>query len=163
MPGLGHDKKMSESTPPTKPLTVLVADDDESDRLMIRDAMREAEVASQLHFVENGEEMMDYLLRRNSFASPEQSPRPDLILMDLNMPNKDGRQALREIKANPALRSIPVVALSGSSAEEDIEETYALGVSSFVAKPLTFAALVRTFRILTHYWLEVVKLPGRPR
>jgi CheY-like chemotaxis protein len=141
-----------------KRITILVADDDPDDRMLMREAMGEARLANGLHFVEHGEELMDYLLRRGKYAGPESSPRPGLILLDLNMPRKDGRQALKEIKADPELRRIPVVVLTTSKAEEDILRTYDLGVSGFVIKPVTFESMVDIMKTLRKYWLEIVEL-----
>jgi CheY-like chemotaxis protein len=142
-----------------KSITILLADDDVDDRMMIRDALVENRLANDLRFVEDGEELMDYLFRRGRFAAHATSPRPGLILLDLNMPRKDGREALREIKSTPELRGIPVVVLTTSKAEEDIYRTYDLGVNSFVTKPVTFEALVDIIRQIGHYWLDVVELP----
>jgi CheY-like chemotaxis protein len=144
----------------TRPITILVADDDADDRMMIRDALAENRLANDLRFVEDGEELMDYLLQRGRFAAAATSPRPGLILLDLNMPRKDGREALREIKGNPELRGIPVVVLTTSKAEEDIYRTYDLGVNSFITKPVTFEALVEITRQLGQYWFEIVELPS---
>ncbi|MGZ3703112.1 MAG: response regulator, partial [Bdellovibrionota bacterium] len=118
-----------------RPISILVADDDADDRLMIRDALTENRLANGLNFVTDGEELMDYLLRKGKYSDPTNSPRPGLILLDLNMPRKDGREALKEIKANPNLRGIPVVVLTTSKAEEDVYRTYNLGVNSFITKP----------------------------
>jgi CheY-like chemotaxis protein len=142
-----------------RPISILVADDDADDRLMIKDALSENRLANDLRFVRDGEELMDYLHRRGDFASPEKSPRPGLILLDLNMPKKDGREALREIKSHPEFKGIPVVVLTTSKAEEDIYRTYNLGVNSFVTKPVTFEALVEVTRELGRYWFEIVELP----
>jgi CheY-like chemotaxis protein len=103
--------------------------------------------------------LMDYLHRRGKFAPPNEAPRPGLILLDLNMPRKDGREALKEIKAEPELRSIPVVVLTTSKAEEDIYRTYDLGVNSFITKPVNFESLVALMRTLGKYWFEIVELP----
>jgi CheY-like chemotaxis protein len=142
-----------------QPITILMADDDSDDRLMMKEALQENRLANDLRFVEDGEELMDYLLRRGEFASPEKSPRPGLILLDLNMPRKDGREALQEIKSHQQLRSIPVVVLTTSKAEEDVYRTYNLGVNSFVSKPVTFDSLVSIVRELGRYWFELVELP----
>lgn len=143
----------------TQPITILMADDDSDDRLMMREALEENRLANDLRFVEDGEELMDYLLRKGSYVSIEKSPRPGLILLDLNMPRKDGREALQEIKSHPELKSIPVVVLTTSKAEEDIYRTYNLGVNSFISKPVTFDALVAIVRDLGRYWFELVELP----
>jgi CheY-like chemotaxis protein len=146
--------------PNRDPITILMADDDADDRLMTREAFEESRVANDLRFVKDGEELMDYLHRRGPYADPAVSPRPGLILLDLNMPRKDGREALREIKTDPALRKIRVIVLTTSKAEEDIYRSYDLNVTSYIAKPVTFEALVEVIRILGKYWLEIVELPA---
>ncbi len=143
-----------------KPITILIADDDSDDRDMIKDAMKENRLANDLKFVGDGEELMDYLLRKGKYNSPQSSPRPGLILLDLNMPKKDGREALKEIKSNPELKSIPVVVLTTSKAQEDIYRTYDLGVNSFITKPVKFEALVSIVHDLGKYWFEIVELPS---
>jgi len=140
-------------------ITILMAEDDADDRLMVREAWTESRLANPLHFVEDGEELMDYLSRRDQFAELQGKPLPGLILLDLNMPKKDGREALAEIKADPALRLIPIVVLTTSSAEEDILRTYDLGGCSFITKPVTFEALVDVVRTFGKYWFEIVRLP----
>ncbi|HEY2588161.1 MAG TPA: response regulator [Tepidisphaeraceae bacterium] len=142
-----------------KPITILLADDDADDRMLTRDALAESRLANDLRFVEDGEQLMAYLRREGRFAAPESAPWPGLILLDLNMPRKDGREALREIKGDPALRSIPIVVLTTSKAEEDIYRTYDLGVNSFITKPVTFDGLVSVMRGLGRYWFEIVELP----
>ena len=144
-----------------KPITILLADDDADDRMLARDALVESRLANDLHFVEDGEQLLDYLYRRGKFESAESSPRPGLILLDLNMPRKDGREALQEIKADPSLRHIPIVVLTTSKAEEDIYRTYDLGVNSFITKPVTFDGLVKVMKVLGRYWFEIVELPPR--
>ena len=145
-----------------KPITILLADDDADDRMLARDALAESRLANDLRFVQDGEELMDYLHRRGRYASVESAPRPGLILLDLNMPRKDGREALREIKSAPGLRSIPIVVLTTSKAEEDIYRSYDLGVNSFITKPVTFEGLVAVMRGLGRYWFEIVELPTDP-
>ena len=144
-----------------KPITILVAEDDEDDRLLMQDALEENRLANDLHFVTDGEELMDYLLHRGDYSDPKTAPRPSLILLDLNMPRKDGREALKEIKSDPDLRQIPVVVLTTSKAEEDILRTYDLGVCSFIAKPVVFESMVQIMRMLGTYWFEIVELPDR--
>ena len=143
---------------------ILMADDDPDDRLLVKDALNECEaearVADQLRFVDDGEQLMDYLLRRGEFSDHARSPRPDLILLDLNMPRKDGREALREIRADPGLRCVPVVVFTTSRAESDIKLIYDLGANSFVTKPVSFDSLVKTLSILARYWLGIVELPS---
>jgi len=140
-------------------ITILVADDDPEDCLLLRDAFRESRVANNLRFVGDGEELIDYLCHRGQYADPASSPRPGLILLDLNMPRKDGREALGDIKSDPELRHIPVVVLTTSKAEEDIYRSYDLGVNSYITKPVTFESLVEVVRTLGTYWLGIVELP----
>jgi CheY-like chemotaxis protein len=142
-----------------KPITILYADDDAEDRMLVKDAWEENRLANELHFVEDGEELLEYLRRSGKFAHLNGSPLPGMILLDLNMPRKDGREALQEIKADQRLRSIPVVVLTTSKAEEDILRAYDLGVNSFILKPVTFESLVDITRTLSKYWFEVVELP----
>jgi len=143
-----------------QPIVILIADDDADDRLLTQDAMSEARVINELHFVEDGQELMDYLYQRGRYAEPSSAPRPGLILLDLNMPKKDGREALKEIKADPDLRRIPVVVLTTSKAEEDIFRSYDLGASSFITKPVTFEGLVELMKAMGQYWIEFVELPS---
>ena len=142
-----------------RPITILMADDDEDDRLLTWDALAESRLANDLRFVGDGEELLDYLRRRGAYANPASAPRPGVILLDLNMPKVDGREALAALKADPALRRIPVVVLTTSRAEADIYRSYDLGVNSFVSKPVTFEALVEVMRGLGRYWFEIVELP----
>jgi CheY-like chemotaxis protein len=142
-----------------EPITILVADDDPDDRLMMEEALEESRLANDLHFVEDGEELMDYLYHRGKYKDREDSPRPKLLLLDLNMPKKHGREALKEIKADPNLRQIPIVVLTTSKAEEDIYRSYDLGVNSFITKPVTFDSLVELMKNLGKYWFEIVILP----
>ena len=144
---------------PRRAITILLADDDEDDRRLSIDALRKSHLINTLHCVDDGEELMDYLKRRGRYTDAVQSPRPGLILLDLNMPRKDGREALAEIRADPELRRIPVVVLTTSEAEEDIYSTYDLGVNSFITKPVTFEGLVKVMNTLGQYWFEIVKLP----
>src|SRR5690348_17387882 len=147
-------------TKSAKPITILMADDDPDDRQLTKDAFAESRLANDLRFVEDGEELMDYLKRRGRYSDPAASPRPGLILLDLNMPKKDGREALQEIKADPALKNIRVVVLTTSKAEEDIFRTYDLSAASYITKPVTFEQLVEVVKTLGKYWLEIVELPG---
>ena len=144
---------------PGQPITILIADDDIDDRMLIRDALIESRVANDFREVADGVELMDYVHNRGFFADTKLYPRPGLILLDLNMPRKDGREALKELKADPTLRTIPVVVLTTSKAEEDIYRTYDLGVSSFITKPVSFDALVEIMKTLGRYWFEIVELP----
>jgi CheY-like chemotaxis protein len=145
--------------PEGKPIVILLADDDEEDRMLTSDALTESRVTNDLRFVTDGDELLDYLYRRGNFSDAGSAPRPGLILLDLNMPRKDGREALREIKADPDLRRIPVIILTTSKAEEDIYRTYDLGANSFITKPVHFDALVEVMKEIGRYWIEIVELP----
>jgi CheY-like chemotaxis protein len=142
-----------------KMISIVLADDDPDDRKLTQDAFSENRLANEFHAVEDGEELMDYLLRRGKYESMQGDALPGLILLDLNMPRKDGREALKEIKAHPDLRRIPIVVLTTSKAEEDILRSYDLGVNSYVTKPVTFKSLVELIKVLGRYWFEVVELP----
>lgn len=142
-----------------QPIVILMADDDADDRMLTRDALEESRVLNELRFVEDGEELMDYLHHRGRFSDPETAPKPGLILLDLNMPKKDGREALKEIKSDPNLRRIPVVIMTTSKAEEDIFRSYDFGASSFITKPVTFDRLVDLMKAIGEYWVEFVELP----
>jgi two-component system response regulator len=142
-----------------KPVTILMADDDPDDRQLTREAFEEAKLANELRFVEDGVELLDYLNRRGKYTDPATSPRPGIILLDLNMPRKDGRQALEEVKADPRFRTIRVIILTTSKAEEDILRSYNLSAASYITKPVTFESLVEVVKTLGKYWLEIVELP----
>lgn len=147
---------MTDST--NTPVPILIADDDEEDRMLARDALEESRLANQICFVEDGIELLDFLHHRGSYSDPSSAPRPGLILLDINMPRMSGLEALREIKADPNLRRIPVVILTTSRADEDIIRSYDLGVNSFISKPVTFEGLVDVMRALGTYWFELVHL-----
>jgi CheY-like chemotaxis protein len=144
-------------------IVILMADDDEDDVLLTSKALKKGKLLNTLFSVSNGEELLDYLLRRGTYegANDAIAPLPGLILLDLNMPKKDGREALREIKAHPQLQDIPIVVFTTSKAEEDIYRTYKLGVNSFVTKPVTFEKLIEVMQALGKYWFEVVTLPSK--
>ena len=142
-----------------RPITVLYADDDPEDRLLVKEAWKESRLANELHFVEDGEELLDYLYRRGKYVAMEDMPLPGMILLDLNMPRMDGREALQHIKADPRLKLIPTVVLTTSKAEEDIFRAYDLGVNSFIVKPVTFQNLVDLTLAFGRYWFEIVELP----
>lgn len=141
-----------------KPKVILMAEDDADDRLLAQDALAECGLNEDLRFVDNGEELLDYLLQRGKFNA--QTPQPGLILLDLNMPVKDGREVLKEIKSNASLRQIPVVVLTTSRADTDIELIYQLGANSFITKPVRYDSLVEVMRVIGQYWLKTVALPA---
>ena len=140
-------------------VVILIADDDEDDRLMAKEALEENRLANEIRFVVDGEDLTDYLKCLGKYTEPGSAPRPGLILLDLNMPRKDGREALKEIKADPDLRQIPIIVLTTSKAEEDIYRTYDLGVNSFITKPVSFTTLAEVMKTLAKYWFEMVELP----
>ena len=142
-----------------QPITILMADDDEEDRMLTRKAFELNHLGNELRFVEDGEELLDYLHRRGPFAQEGRAPRPGLILLDLNMPRKDGREALEAIKKDPSLRRIPVVVMTTSEADQDIARSYDLGANSYITKPVTFEQLARVIKALDKYWFEIVALP----
>jgi CheY-like chemotaxis protein len=148
------------SADPYRGVVILLADDDEEDRAMTISALRERRVANEIRCVGDGEELTDYLFHRGIYSNAVGAPTPGLILLDLNMPKKDGREVLAEIKADADLRSIPVVVLTTSKAEEDVANTYDLGVNSFITKPVTFEGLVQAMEAFSRYWLEIVELPS---
>lgn len=141
-------------------ITILLAEDDPDDRLLTRRALKKSRLANTIQAVEDGEELMDYLHREGEYSDPEDSPRPGLILLDLNMPRMDGREALKQIKSDPELRRIPVIVLTTSEAEHDISQSYDLGVNAFVTKPVTFDGLADAIEALGNFWFEIVKLPN---
>lgn len=143
----------------TKSITILLADDDPDDRLLVQEAFYENHLLNVVNTVEDGEELMEYLHKKGKYA--DTAVRPNMILLDLNMPRKSGLEALQEIKADPELRSIPVIVLTTSKAEEDIIRSYDLGVNSFIVKPVTFESLVALVKILGNYWFQIVELPGK--
>lgn len=138
---------------------ILVADDDPDDCLLTREAFEVSKIVNTIRFVHDGEQLMSYLRRLPPYDDAEVYPIPGLILLDLNMPLKDGREALAEIKSDPHLCAIPIVVLTTSSAEEDIVRSYCDGVNSFITKPVSFAGLQDVVRNIGRYWLEIVDLP----
>ena len=139
-------------------LLVLLADDDPDDQMLVQDAFAQAKIGAQLRCVNDGEELLAYLRREGEFAGLRDEDEPSLILLDLNMPRKNGQDALREIKADPLLSHIPVIALSTTLDAEDVVQTYKSGVSSFIAKPTTFVELVAIMNQFLRYWFETVVL-----
>jgi CheY-like chemotaxis protein len=143
----------------SRSITILMADDDPDDCLLVSKAFKASRLCNDLRFVKDGEELMDYLYQRGTYADTTLAPRPGIILLDLNMPKKDGREALREIKSDPGLRAIPVVVLTTSKEDEDVLRSYDLGANSYVTKPVTFQGLVDVIKSLGNYWFEIVELP----
>ena len=142
------------------PITILICDDDEDDRMLTQQALQDAHVSNSIRFVVDGEQLLDYLYQRGEYAGETgKAPRPGLILLDLNMPKMNGREALKIIKEDKSLHDIPVVVLSTSRLDEDIVRSYQLGVNSFITKPVTFTGLVDAMNVLGRYWLEIVELP----
>lgn len=141
-----------------RPITILVADDDADDRKLTQEAFEESRLANDLRFVEDGEELLDYLHQRGKYAGKD-VPLPGLILLDLNMPRKDGREALQEIKADPRLRNIRIIIMTTSKAEQDIVRSYSLSAASYITKPVTFEQLVDVVKTIGKYWLQIVELP----
>lgn len=144
-----------------KPVTLLMAEDDEDDRLFAKNALKKSRLANEMRFVEDGQELLDYLHHTGDYADPKLAPRPGLILLDLDMPRMDGMTALKAIKSSPELRSIPIVILTTSTAEQDIVQSYELGVNSFITKPVTFDRLVAVMEGVAQYWFQLVELPNR--
>ncbi|MFZ1250208.1 MAG: response regulator [Candidatus Microsaccharimonas sp.] len=139
------------------PIVILMADDDDDDYVLTKKALKESKLLNTLVRVKDGEELLDYLYKRGDYR--DIAVRPGVILLDLNMPRKDGREALKEIKADPKLRNIPIVIFTTSSAEEDVYRTYQLGSNSFITKPVTFENLISVMKALGAYWFEIVELP----
>jgi CheY-like chemotaxis protein len=148
-------------SPDTRPVTILLADDDPEDRMLTMEAFEAAHLGNQVRVVEDGVELMEYLRRKGKYASPESSPRPSIILLDLNMPRKSGWEALAEIRADPELARIRVVILTTSRAEEDVYRGYDHQVASYITKPVTFESLLNVIRVFKEYWLEIVELPAK--
>lgn len=144
----------------SKSIEILIADDDAEDRMLIQDALKESRLKNNVQYVENGEELIQYLHNKGKYSDQKKHPTPGIILLDLNMPKKDGREALKEIKGDENLKNIPIIILTTSKAEEDVLKTYNLGANSFITKPVTFSAMVEVMNTLKKYWFEIVELPG---
>ncbi len=145
----------------TKSAVILLADDDEDDVVLVRDSFQRSKLSNDLRVVEDGVELMNYLRRRGAFADPEQSPRPDIILLDLNMPRMDGREALKEIKNDQMLKDIPVIILTTSQTHADISRSYQDGANCFITKPVTFQSMCEVVSKFGEYWFQIVRLPAR--
>jgi len=155
---MSGERRRSRMNRENRPITILMADDDSDDRELTEEAFQEVRFANDLRFVRDGRDLLDYLTRTNGYTS-ENAPFPGLILLDLNMPRMDGREALTAIKANPRLKAIPVVILTTSKADEDIVRSYELGAASYIPKPVTFMGLVNAMKTLSDYWFELVEIP----
>lgn len=149
--------------PSKNTMVILMADDDEDDIMLAGKALEKGKLLNTLRSVRDGEELLDYLLHRGKYSDPESAPRPGVIMLDLNMPRKDGREALKEIKTHDELKNIPVVVFTTSKIEEDIYRSYKLGVNSFITKPVTFEKLIEVMQTLEKYWFEIVTLPGEEK
>lgn len=139
-----------------RPIEILLVEDSPGDVRLTREALLDAKIANNLHVAVDGDVALDFLRRR---APHENAPSPDLVLLDLNLPRKDGREVLAEIKSDPALKRIPVVVLTTSQAERDIVESYELHANCFVTKPVDFAQFMTVVRSIQDFWFTVVKLP----
>ncbi|MCK4224312.1 MAG: response regulator [candidate division Zixibacteria bacterium] len=144
-----------------KPAVILLAEDDPGDQELTRRALEQSRIRNELYIVEDGEEALDYLLRRGKYEDPASSPKPDLMLLDLNMPKMDGKQLLKQMRADPNLRRIPVVALTTSKQESDIIRTYDLGANSYIVKPVNMDQFINAVKVLKDYWFQIVVLPPR--
>jgi len=142
-----------------RPITILMAEDDPEDQMLTRDALGEAKLVNELRCVSNGEELLAYLRHEGEYGDTEKHPRPGIILLDLNMPKMDGREALSALKEDPELKQIPVVVLTTSRSDEDVYKSYDLGVSGYINKPVSFEGLVNVIQTLGKYWFEIVELP----
>ena len=143
-------------TTPVRPIEVLLVEDDEGDVLMTREALAEGKVINRLNVVNDGVEAVEYLRRDGKYA---EASRPDLILLDLNLPKKDGRQVLEEVKADESLRRIPVIVLTTSAADEDVLRSYDLHANAYVTKPVDFDRFVEVIRQIDDFFISVVRLP----
>ena len=149
---------MSTSDEKSRQIEILLIEDNPGDSRLTQEAMREAKMTNVLHIVEDGEQAMEFLRRRSRFKD---APRPDLILLDLNLPKKDGRAVLAEIKTDPDLRRIPVVVLTTSRSEEDVLQAYDMHANAYVTKPVNLEQFMRIVALIDEFWLQVVTLPGR--
>lgn len=141
----------------TKPVEILLVEDNEGDVGLVEEVFEDAKIRNTLHVAEDGEEAMLFLNKEKPFAN---APTPDIILLDLNLPQKDGREVLEEIKTNDKLKRIPVVVLTTSKAEEDIVRSYDLHANSYITKPVDFDQFIKVIKSIEDFWLEVVRLPS---
>jgi len=164
VPGDGQGSEKADDMSDEHALfTILMVDDDPDDRLLFKEACEEVRLRNPLHFLENGEQLVDYLKRRGPYEKHKDEPYPGIILLDLNMPLKDGREALEEVKADPELRHIPVIVLTTSKSEDDILSSYGLGASSYIVKPISLDRLMRVVNSIGEYWVQIVEVPDKDR
>ena len=140
-----------------RPVQILLVEDSPGDVRLTQEVLREAKIANDLHIVGDGEEAMEFIRREGRYAS---APRPDLVLLDLNLPRKDGREVLEDIKGDPRLRGIPVIVLTTSAAERDVLRSYEMQVNSYITKPVDLNEFIRVVRTIEDFWLEIVRLPA---
>jgi CheY-like chemotaxis protein len=143
------------------PATILLVEDDRGDQELTRRALQECRVRSELHIAKDGEEALAYLFRSGKYRDPATSPRPDLLLLDLNLPRMDGRQVLERVRADAKLRRMAVVVLTTSRQEEDILRSYELGCNSFITKPVDMNQFIQVIHTLEEYWFQTVVLPPK--
>ena len=142
-----------------RPAVILLVEDDKGDQEITRRALERAKIRNELYIVEDGEEALNYLCRKGGYEDPLTSPRPDLVLLDLNMPKLDGREVLKRIRKHPELKRIVVVVMTTSKQEEDIVRSYELGVNSYITKPMDFQQFATVVQHVSHYWFQIVVLP----
>jgi len=144
-----------------KPAIILLVEDDRSSQELTRRALSESKIRNELRIVEDGEEALAYLFRRGKYKDPATSPKPDLLLLDLNLPGVDGRDVLEQIRADSKLRRMAVVVLTTSRREEDILRSYELGCNSFITKPMDINQFMQVIQALERYWFQIVVLPAK--
>ena len=147
------------TTNPGNLITILMADDDPDDRQLTREALAECRLANEIHFVEDGEQLMDYLLRKGAYANLASAKLPGLILLDLNMPRKDGREALKEIKQHPVFKKIPIIVFTTTKNENEIKRCYELGANTYIVKPVSFDGLLKVLDSIRTYWSSSASIP----
>jgi len=143
-----------------RPIQILMVEDNDGDVFLTMEALKSAKIANEVHVVHDGVEALEFLRRQGKYAA---APRPELILLDLNLPRKDGRQVLAEIKPDPELGKIPVVVLTSSAAEQDVVKSYQLHANCYIVKPVDFNGLMEIVASIEHFWLAVVTLPSRAK
>lgn len=140
---------------------ILIVEDDPEDRMLAEDAINESQPIFPVRFLEDGEQLLAYLQHKGKFQEEDSNPTPGVIVMDLNMPRLDGREALAKIKAHPVFKSIPVIILTTSNSTKDIENCYSLGANSYITKPRNYRELVKIMEMIKNYWYDLNELPGK--